>query len=108
MSRALKSRKPNRKPAVARKRTQPPQREHLLEMESRLRIEEAEARCQRLLKITSIMVINAVVLIASAVWAVSFLGNYPPSDKQYMNMFIIQIVLNLLLYLAGKKFKWPF
>lgn len=108
MSRALNARKPNQKPSVVGRRSQPLQREHRLDRESRLRIAEAEARCQRWLKMLSIMVINIIVLGASTVWAIAFLGNYSPNDKQYMNGFIIQIVLHLLLFLAGKKFKWPF
>lgn len=108
MSQALKPRKPNPKPTVARKRSRPLPREHRLDRESRLRIAEAEARVQRWLKLISIVVINIIVLGASGVWAVSFLGNYSATDKQYMTGFIVQIVLNLLLFLAGKKFKWPF
>jgi hypothetical protein len=108
MSQALKARKLNPKPSVVRGRQlQPSSREHHLERESRLRIAEAEARCQRWVRLISILVINFIVLGASTVWAIAFLGNYSTTDKQYMTGFIVQIVLNLLLFLAGKKFKWP-
>lgn len=48
-----------------------------------------------------------VVMGSFTVWAVVLLsGAYPSTEKQLITGFIVQLLINLFLIVAGKKINW--
>ena len=82
-------------------------RERQLELSARLRIEEANARWQRQKDMILVGSLAYVVIGSFTVWAVVLLsGAYPSTEKQLVTGFIVQLLINLFLVVAGKKINW--
>lgn len=108
MSQALKGRKREQNIPAARKRQfLPTHPEHPLEMESRLKREEADARWRRQKEMIVIGSAAYISLGSFTVWAIVLLsGSYSSTDKMLLSGFIIQLLTNLFLFVAGKKPYW--
>lgn len=76
-------------------------------MESRLRTAEADARWRRRKDMILVGTLAYVVIGSFTVWAVVLLsGAYPSTEKQLITGFIVQLLINLFLVVAGKKIDW--
>jgi hypothetical protein len=109
MSRSLSERGTGNKATVARSPAVTPasRQERQLELESRLRIVEADACWQRWKDMILVGSLAYVVLGSFTVWAVVLLsGAYPSAEKQLITGFIVQLLINLFLVVAGKKLRW--
>lgn len=106
---ALKERNPDQNAIVDRKRQPRPEpREHKLEMHSRLKREEAEARWKLVKEIIVVVSVAFISVGSFTILSVVLLsGAYPSTDKLILISFITQLLTNLFLYMAGKvpKFK---
>jgi hypothetical protein len=79
-------------------------REHPLDRESRLRREEDEARWKRMKEMIVIWSVAYISLGSFTVWAIVLLsGSYSSTEKQILTGFLIQLLFNLYLFLAGKR-----
>jgi hypothetical protein len=76
-------------------------------MGSRLKREEADARWKRQKEMIVIGSAAYFSLGAFTVWAIVLLsGSYSSTDKMLLSGFIIQLLTNLFLFVAGKKPYW--
>jgi hypothetical protein len=108
MSRELKEREPHQNLTAARKKQHVPKSlEYRIATELRLKREEAEARWSRQKEMIVIVSIAYISLGSFTVWAIVLLSvAYSSPDKMLLTGFIIQLLTNLFLYLAGKKPSW--
>jgi len=108
MGQALREQKPGQNLMSARRRQSLPAfQEHPLEMESRLKREEADARWRRQKEMIVIGSAAYISLGAFTVWAIVLLsGSYSSTDKMLLSGFIIQLLTNLFLFVADKKPHW--
>ncbi len=106
MNRTLGTRRVGEKVTSAQK---PPtamasRQERQLELKTRLRIEEADARWHRRKEMLLVGSLAYVALGSFTVWAgVLLSGSYTSTDKQLITGFIAQLLMNLFLSVAGKK-----
>jgi hypothetical protein len=109
MSQALKERKSGQSSTAARRRRlRSTSAECLLEIESRLKREDDDARWKRQKEMIIVGSVAYVSLGSFTVLAVALLsGAYPSTDKVILIGFITQLLTNLLLYMRGNtpKFK---
>jgi len=110
MSQALSERRPQSPPKIAGRKSASPQTsspEHLLEMKTRLRIEEENARWNRnkeLLIVMSVVIVVVCACVASTALILS--GSSTQSDKILAFFVLGQIITVLLSAAVGKIFKW--
>ena len=108
MAQALKERKPDQNLPASRKRQPLPiSSEHHLERKSRLRIEEADARCQRWVRM--ILLGSAVIVILNACIASTLLlisKSSTQNDRQLAFYVLGQIIAILIGVLLGKNINW--
>jgi hypothetical protein len=108
MSQAVEEQKTSQKVTVARKRQPPPTfPEHTLEMESRLRREEADAFWKRLKEM--ILIGSAAFVILSAGVASTYLivsKGASPSDRQQAFYVLGNMMSILVGVVMGKTIKW--
>lgn len=104
MSQALKRKTDESSRASGKSHPLSVSREHRLEMESRLKREEADSRWKRQKEMIVIGSAAYISLGAFTVWAIVLLsGSYSSTDKLLLSGFIIQLLTNLFLFVAGKK-----
>lgn len=85
--------------------------EKQMELESRLQIQEMEARDQmedarwrRLKEMIFVVTLACLALVSFTIWAVILLSrSYPSAEKQLITVFIVQLLVNLFVVVAGKK-----
>lgn len=108
MSRALKERGSDQTLQAGRKKQpKPTSSEYPIEIELRLKKEEADARWKRQKEMIVIVSVAYISLGSFTVWAIVLLSAaYSLTEKQLLTGFIVQLLVNLFLYLVGKKPNW--
>jgi hypothetical protein len=109
MNRALKAQRTGKKATASQKPavTLAYRQGKQLELETRLRIQEANAHWQRRKDMILVGTLAYVVLGSFTVWSVVLLSrSYSSAEKQLITGFIVQLLVNQFLIVAGKKIKW--